>query len=994
MKKLVLVLVVALTFCAMAKAADIAFYVGNPNVDGWYDVDSMNADVETIIARTGQLFADVQTFNDDQFDDFGAWVDLNTNDGEMDIIWLNGCVPSVLYQFPNVDPDGSRAEEWLDGGNMIINVGDWFAYCSYEGGSRQADNGSAGAANILDLAAGIIVSADNTSLTVTPTGKEYLPSMGDNTVISYRPVALSAVVAPWEVAAAFATTGGTDSPTEAQADPVVIHNTETGAYVAFVNQSAGSGPPGWLDDRGLTCAEFIANWVAGVLGLGNPALALDPSPADGAVDVPPDAVLEWAPGRTAVTHDVYFGTSFEDVNTASRDNPLGVLVSENQSENTFDPDGVLEFGVTYYWRVDEVNGAPDFTIFKGEVWSFTAEPLGYPIANIIATSNATSEAEAGPEKTIDGSGINEMDQHSTTSSDMWLGAAGVDLVYIQYEFDGIYKMHQMLVWNYNVQFELVLGFGLKDVTVEYSENGTDWTALGDVEFAQATAQATYTANTTVDFQGVPAKFVKLTVNSGQGVLTQYGLSEVRFLYIPASAREPEPADGQTNVVVDTSLTWRAGREAVTHDVYLGTDAEALELVDSITEATYMPASIEFGNIYYWKIDEVNEADAISVWPGPLWTFTTQEFSLIDGFEEYDDEDNAIFDTWLDGFVNDTGSTVGYFNAPFAETSIVNSGGQSMPLEYNNTATPFYSEAEKDLGSMDLTANGADSLRLFVSGLAPAFNEAADGTILMNAIGADIWGTADQCRYAYKSLTGDGSMIARVDALDGSPSTWAKAGVMIRQNDAVGSVHSFMCMTGGDGNGASWQGRPDENADSVNNDATSAVAPPYWVRIDRSGDTLTGYISADGENWTQNGDPRSIAMTDPVLIGLALTSHNAAQATSAEFSNVSFTGSVSGDWRIAEIGVAQPTGNDVAPLYVALEDTSGNVAVVRHPDESIVAKSGWNAWLIPLSDFAGANLSRAAVIYIGVGDRDNPTAGGAGMVFIDDVGYGTPLVPQQ
>jgi hypothetical protein len=122
---------------------------------------------------------------------------------------------------------------------------------------------------------------------------------------------------------------------------------------------------------------------------------------------------------------------------------------------------------------------------------------------------------------------------------------------------------------------------------------------------------------------------------------------------------------------------------------------------------------------------------------------------------------------------------------------------------------MYSETEYDLGGMNLTGNGADRLRLFVSGLAPGFVENADGTILMNAIGVDIWDTADQGRFVYKSLTGNGSIVARVDSLDGSPSTWAKAGVMIRQGTGTGSQHSFMCMTGGDGNGASWQGRPDE-----------------------------------------------------------------------------------------------------------------------------------------------------------------------------------------
>ncbi|MEJ2703685.1 MAG: hypothetical protein P8Z79_14705, partial [Sedimentisphaerales bacterium] len=316
MKNLMLVFGVVLVFCATAVASDIAFYVGAPNIDGWYDVDTMNADVETIIAESGHLFQDVQKFGDDQFDDFGAWVDERTDDGKMDIIWLNGCVPSVLYPFPNLEPDGSRAEEWLDGGNMFINVGDWFGYCSYEGGPRQSDNGPSGAANILDLASGIIVSADNTTMTVTSTGQEYLPSLGDS-VITYRPIVLSTVVAPWEVAAVFASLDGTENA--AQADPVVIHNTETDGYVAFINQSAGSGPPGWLDDRGLTCAEFINNWVNEVVGVGIQPLASGPSPKDGALHPDTWVTLSWRAGAFAVSHDVYLGDSLEEVSDATMD---------------------------------------------------------------------------------------------------------------------------------------------------------------------------------------------------------------------------------------------------------------------------------------------------------------------------------------------------------------------------------------------------------------------------------------------------------------------------------------------------------------------------------------------------------------------------------------------------------------------------------------------------------------------------------------------------
>jgi hypothetical protein len=742
-------------------------------------------------------------------------------------------------------------------------------------------------------------------------------------------------------------------------------------------------------DHALTAAEV----VSAMAGIAAAELAGDPSPEDEAVDVPREAVLSWSPGELAATHDVYLGTSFDDVNNASRANPMGVLVSEGQADTTYDPPGVLEFGQTYYWRIDEVNAAPDNTIFRGSVWGFTIEPLGYPIEGVIATSTGTSEAGAGPENTVNGSGLNENDEHSTATGDMWLAVPGAEPLSIQYEFDRVYKLHELLIWNYNVQFEPVLGFGVKDVTVEYSENGVDWTALGDAEFAQATAADDYIANTIVALQGVAAKFVKLIVNSGYGPMGQFGLSEVRFLYIPVQAREPEPADGATAVSVDATLGWRAGRGAATHDVSLGTDSEALGLVDSVSDTSYVPGNLEFGSTYYWRIDEVNEAEAVMSWEGDVWSFATQAFAVIDDFESYDDDENRIFDTWLDGFANETGATVGYFEAPFAEQTIVNGGSQSMPLEYVNDAAPFYSEAEYDLGGVNLATNGADTLRLFVAGQAPGFAEMADGTIVMNGIGADIWNAADEFRYVYKTLSGDGSMVARVDSLVDSD-VWAKGGVMIRETVDAGSTFAAVYMTGD--NGVRFQGRLTTDASAVSDSSVAtdeqiALREPAWVKIERVGNAFNGYYSTDGENWVDMAwNPQTIDMANEVTIGLALTSHNAAVTTGAAFAGVAESGGVSGNWQIAEIGAVQPTtGNAIEPLYVALEDTSGNVAVATHPNPAAVGIATWQEWLIPYSDLAGINLNRVAFMYIGVGDRDNPAAGGAGLIFIDDIGYGRP-----
>ncbi len=441
-----------------------------------------------------------------------------------------------------------------------------------------------------------------------------------------------------------------------------------------------------------------------------------PSPADGATDVSRDTLLGWTPGQYAATHDVYFGTSPTDVETASRANPLGLLVSQGQSAATFAP-GRLEFGRTYYWRVDEVNAAPDNTIHAGKIWQFTVEPVAYRMSNITATASS-SVNNMGPEKTINGSGLNAADQHGTTDTDMWLSSpGGAQPTWIQYQFDDVYKLHQMWVWNSNQILEDVLGFGVKTATIEYSLDGTSWTALQNVsEFAQGTGADDYAHNTTVDFGDVAARYVKITVTSGWGFLGQYGLSEVRFFYVPLQAGKPSPADAAINVKVDAMLSWQAGREAASHQLYLGTDANALPLVDTKTDTAYAP-SLKLGTRYYWRVDEVNAAEAISPWTGKVWSFTTTSFIVVDDMESYNDTTQAIYQTWTDGYGTTTnGCLVGNDVAPFVNKTTVHGGVQSMPYRYGTTSTAAYSEAKRTFGTaQDWTPYGIKTLTVFFYG---------------------------------------------------------------------------------------------------------------------------------------------------------------------------------------------------------------------------------------------------------------------------------------
>ena len=734
---------------------------------------------------------------------------------------------------------------------------------------------------------------------------------------------------------------------------------------------------GIIDDVQLYSRALSDSDIVKIMsGLVDMSIAQTPSPASGATDVPRDVVLEWDAGEFAATHDVYLGTSSDDVS-----NGAGTLVSQSQTAASYAPDSVLEFGQTYCWRVDEVNAAPDSTVYPGEVWSFTVEPFAYAVENIVVTSNGTSADDAGPENTINGSGLNADDQHSTESADMWLATPGAEPLYIQYEFDQVCKLDEMLVWNYNVQFEPMLGFGLKDVTVEYSADGVEWTVLGDVQLAQATAVATYEANTSVDFGGAPVKYVRLTVNSAYGAGTMVGLSEVRFMSIPAFAREPEPADQTLDVDVETDLTWRAGREAVTHDVYFGTDPGAPALVDSVSVPSFTPGDLAFGTVYSWKIDEVNEADAVTVWEGDPWIFATQEFATIEDFESYDNDENPIYDSWIDGWTNGTGSTAGYLTEPFAERSIVNSGAQSLPLAYDNSIAPYYSEVSYEVGSPDWTSHEADTLVVNFQGRAATFTEWADGSILMGAGGTDIWGTSDQFRFAYKPLTGDGSITVRVDSVYNS-NGWAKAGVMIRQSTMATAVNAGVFVT--PSNGISFQYRETAGSDSANV-AEAGLTAPYWVKLTRTGDVFASQYSADGVTWTDLSEAE-LDMSGTVYIGLALTSHDASIMTNAEFSNV--TVSAGGAWEVEAIGVDQP-GNAAEPLYVAIEDASGNIATVTHPDAEAALATAWTSWEIPFSEFVGVNLAQVQTLYLGLGNPDNPSAGGAGLIYVDDIGYGRP-----
>ncbi|MGH9370817.1 MAG: DUF4038 domain-containing protein, partial [Vicinamibacterales bacterium] len=155
-----------------------------------------------------------------------------------------------------------------------------------------------------------------------------------------------------------------------------------------------------------------------------------------------------------------------------------------------------------------------------------------------------------------------------------------------------------------------------------------------------------------------------------------------------------------------------------------------------------------------------------------------------------------------------------------------------------------------------------------------------GTYTVSGAGADIYGTADAFHYAYRTLSGNGTIVARVAAIQGSD-RWTKMGVMIRQNLTAGSAHGSMFVSAS--RGAAFQRRTTAGGLSTSTSGGDGTRP-RWVRLVRAGNMITASVSPDGQAWTVVGQD-TFAMTSDVLVGLAASSHDRTALATGTFDNV-------------------------------------------------------------------------------------------------------------
>jgi hypothetical protein len=397
--------------------------------------------------------------------------------------------------------------------------------------------------------------------------------------------------------------------------------------------------------------------------------AFGPDPADGSFLENTWGNLLWSPGAFGVTHDVYTGENFDDVDSGAADTFIG-----NQAGTSLIvgfpgfpfPDGLVP-GTTYYWRVDEVNDTEPNSPWKGAVWSFTVPPR---------TAYLPVPGDGGESVALDAD----------------------------------------LTWT--------PGFEAKLHTVYFGDNFDD---VNSAAGGPLMGDPIFTPPGPLEL----AKTYYWRVDEFDPPTTYRGA--VWSFTTEGTAADPNPAKGAIEISPTPVLKWTAGSLAASHEVYLGTDADAVasatktspehKASKALGAETYVSGPLELMTTYYWRVDEVNDTNPGSPWIGNLWNFTTGDFLVVDDFESYDDIDplpgepgiNRIFDKWIDGFGTLTnGALIGNPLPPYAEQTIVHGGAQSMNYAYDNAGKT--SEATLTLVyPRDWTEEGVAKLSLWFRG---------------------------------------------------------------------------------------------------------------------------------------------------------------------------------------------------------------------------------------------------------------------------------------
>jgi hypothetical protein len=390
-----------------------------------------------------------------------------------------------------------------------------------------------------------------------------------------------------------------------------------------------------------------------------------PNPADGALHGATWVNVSWRPGGYAVSHDVYLGDNLDEVTDADSASP----VFQGNQGGTFIIAGFVGFP--------------------------------YPDGLVPGTTYYWRVDE-----------VNDSEPNSPWKGDVWSFSIPPKTAYNPDPANGAEFVDPDAILSW------AGGYGARLHTVYFGDN------YDDVSNATAGTPSAMVSHDPGTLER--EKVLYWRVDESDGIETQKG--NIWAFTTPGAVGNPQPANGAVDVQINATLSWTAAETAASHELYFGTDADAVRNATTASPeyigpralgaVSYDPGGLAWDGSYAWRVDEVYPDKTVK---GLVWTFATADFIAVDDFESYNDIDppdpasNRVFDKWIDGFGTTTnGALVGNDLPPYAEQTIVHGGAQSMPYVYDNNLKT--SEATLTLVyPRDWTAEGVTRLSLWFRG---------------------------------------------------------------------------------------------------------------------------------------------------------------------------------------------------------------------------------------------------------------------------------------
>jgi hypothetical protein len=489
----------------------------------------------------------------------------------------------------------------------------------------------------------------------------------------------------------------------------------------------------------------------------NDGNAFDPYPADGQTQVPLDPTLIWSPGCLAVSHELYFGTNYDEVGAAEENSEPNVYYEDRGALEYYDA-CTPDYSTYYYWRVDEVNGPTTWTgevltfkttgaIFDANlrVWYELNETQGEAAAD---SSGREYEGDLEGEPTWDANGawdangyidgcfslddnghivvpmgvLEEIGKEMTIS--VWLNTGTDDDENVVCSAGADWEPNYMRVSVPDDDADVYWRAGNETNDVMEWDGGSpkawkgSWNHFAFVKDENAGKMQIYlnglrVAEQTGTSPGTLAALRNRRFKIGAetddasgyvGKIDDYQLydralkakeiEEIFRLGDLASAWGQSPYNGEDEVPYDVELIWKPGEYAAdpnAHEVYFGTSWDdvndgnnLLPVGTSVYKGpqdydsnTYDPPGLlDLGKTYYWRIDEVNDANN-DRWKGKVWRFTVADYITIDDFEE-DRNNQDLYADWYNGATLLNGASITLrVTPPVIDT-------HSMKYTYNNT----------------------------------------------------------------------------------------------------------------------------------------------------------------------------------------------------------------------------------------------------------------------------------------------------------------------